>query len=322
MIGDVDCVVIGAGVVGLAVARELARNGHETLVLERHARAGEETSSRNSGVIHSGIYYAAQSLKARFCVRGRELLYNYCARHHIAHRRCGKLIVARKDQQTALDALLRRAIANGVDDLQWLDGDAVRALEPEVRCHRALLSPSTGIVDVPEFVQALIGDLEAGGGTLACRSEALAARPLDGGFEIDVRSVDVETTLRTRLIVNSAGLQALDMARRIEGADATRLPSARYAKGNYFSCSGRTPFSHLIYPMPNPAGLGVHATLGLDGSVRFGPDVEWVDALHYDVAPATRRQLLCRDPRVLAGARRRRAATGVCGHPAEARRPR
>ena len=286
MTADIDCVVIGAGVVGLAIARASACKGFETLVVERHVRAGEETSSRNSGVIHSGIYYPPGSMKARFCVRGRELLYNYLAKRDVAHRRCGKLIVARGDQLPALDALLRRAIANGVRDLQWLDADAVRALEPEVECSGALLSPSTGIVDAAELVIALIGDLEAAGGTVAYRCDALGARPVDGGFELDVRSGDDEMTLRTRRIVNCAGLQAIDMARRIGGAVATRLPIAHFAKGNYFTCSGRAPFSRLVYPMPNSAGLGVHATLGLDGSVRFGPDVEWVDAPHYDVAPA------------------------------------
>jgi L-2-hydroxyglutarate oxidase LhgO len=283
---DADCVVIGGGVIGVAVARALARNGRETLVLERHGRPGEETSSRNSGVVHSGIYYPLNSLKARFCVRGRELLYAFCREFDVAHRKPGKLIVAQADQMDALRALHRRAIANGVDDLRWLGADEVSALEPEVRCEAALLSPSTGIVDVPEFITALIAGLEAAGGTVSYRSSAVTARPFDGGFEVDIRSGDEDVTLRTRCIVNSAGLHALDMARRIGGGDAARLPVARFAKGNYFSCSGRAPFTHLVYPMPNSAGLGVHATLGLDSSVRFGPDVEWVDSLDYDVAPA------------------------------------
>ena len=282
---DTDCVVIGAGVIGVAVARAVARSGLETVLLERHSRPGEETSSRNSGVIHSGIYYPADSLKARFCVHGRALLYKFCREFDVAHLQLGKLIVGQADQLDALRALQRRAVANGVTDLRWLDADEVARLEPQVRCEAALLSPSTGIVDVPEFITTLIAGLEAAGGTISYRSTMAAARPFAGGFEVDIRSGDDDVTLRTRCLVNAAGLQALDVARRIGGCDAARLPVARFAKGNYFSCSGPSPFTHLIYPMPNSAGLGVHATLGLDNSVRFGPDVEWVDTLDYDVVP-------------------------------------
>lgn len=280
----VDTVVVGAGVVGLAVARALAAGGHETMVLERHPRIGEETSSRNSGVIHSGIYYPPGSLKARLCVRGRDMLYAYCKARGIAHRRCGKLIIAQRDQSAKLDQLHANGVANGVTDLQRLDGAEVRALEPELRCAAGLLSPSTGIIDVHEFMLALLGDLEAHGGMLVLESAVEHLRPRSGAFEVTARSGGDSSTILARHVINSAGLSAVALARRIEGLPAEQIPPAFMAKGNYFSCPGR-PFRHLVYPMPNDAGLGVHATLDLDGTVRFGPDVEWVDAIDYHVDP-------------------------------------
>ena len=278
----VDAVVIGAGVVGLAIARALAATGMETLVIERRRKFGEETSSRNSGVIHSGIYYPTSSLKAQLCVRGRELLYEYCRTRGIAHRRCGKLIVAQGTQIPALEGLHAKGIQNGVTDLAWLGADQVRVLEPLVRCSAALLSPSTGIVDVHELMTALVGDVESQGGFLALNSTAREIRRTRTGIELKVLSGDEETTFTARLVVNSAGLGAVDLTRRVGGYPGAAIPNAYFAKGNYFSCSGR-PFEHLVYPMPNEAGLGIHATIDLDGSVRFGPDVEWVAGIDYSV---------------------------------------
>lgn len=282
---SVDTVVVGAGIVGLAIARALAEQGRETLVLERHSRPGQETTSRNSGVIHSGIYYPTGSLKARLCVRGRDLLYDYCEAREIAHRRCGKLIVAGESQIEALGALHRKAIANGVTDLRMLDAAEVRALEPEVSCTAALLSPSTGIVDVHEVLIAYLGDFEAHGGVLVLQSTLEDARVVADGFQLRVRSSDSESEVHCRHLINCAGLSALDLLRRIQGYPQARWRRAYFAKGNYFVCT-RKPFQHLVYPMPNNAGLGVHATLDMDGSTRFGPDVEWVDAPEYDVDPA------------------------------------
>lgn len=281
----IDVAVIGAGVVGLAAGRSCAQAGLETVVIEQHAHIGTETSSRNSGVIHSGIYYPAGSLKARLCVAGRDLLYAYCTGHGIAHRRCGKLIVAQHDQVDGLRALQARGLANGVGDLQWLTRDEVRALEPQVSCAAGLLSPSTGIVDPHELMTSLLGDIEAAGGALALESRVDALRPVDSGIELDVVSGGSNSTLVARHVIVCAGLGAVELTRRIEGYPPGQIPRAFLCKGNYFSCSGR-PFRHLVYPMPNEAGLGVHATLDLDGSTRFGPDVEWTDRLDYAVDPA------------------------------------
>jgi L-2-hydroxyglutarate oxidase LhgO len=281
----VDAVVIGAGVVGLAIGRALAAAGLETLVIERHCRIGEETSSRNSGVIHSGIYYPADSLKARLCVRGREQLYRYCQERGIEHRHFGKLIVAQRDQLPALRALQTSGLANGVSDLEWLEAGRVRELEPAVTCAAALRSPSTGIIDIHEFMTTLLGDLEAHGGTLVLDTEARKVRAVRDGLELSVRTGNDEYMMVARNLVNSAGLSAVTLAHQIEGAPVGDLPVAFLAKGNYFSCSAR-PFRHLVYPMPNDAGLGIHATLDLDGSVRFGPDVEWVQTIDYSVDPS------------------------------------
>jgi L-2-hydroxyglutarate oxidase LhgO len=281
-----DVVVVGAGVVGLAVARALAQRGFETLVLERHARPGQETTSRNSGVIHSGIYYPTGSLKARLCVRGRQRLYEFCEQRGIPHQRCGKLIVAPEAQVPALRTLQQRAIANGVDDLTLLDGPQVRELEPEVRCAAGLLSPSTGIVDAHELLLALLADLEASGGALVLRTRVESARPTPAGFAVTCSSGHSTSEIECKWLVNSAGLSAVDLQQRIEGAPTGAPRRAYYAKGNYFACHGVKPFRRLVYPMPNEGGLGVHATLDLDGTTRFGPDVEWVDRPDYHVDPA------------------------------------
>ncbi len=272
----IECVVIGAGVVGLAVARALAVRGREVLVLEAANCIGSGTSSRNSEVIHAGIYYPHGSLKARLCVQGRALLYDYCAARGVGYRRCGKLIVATTLPQVAqLQQIADKALANGVGELCCLSQIQAQALEPQLRCEAALLSPDTGIVDSHALMLALLGDLENAGGILALNSPlALMEQALTA---IELKTSD-GTRLRARRVVNAAGLQAVALAGRCHGLAARHVPKAYFAKGNYFSLSGRAPFSRLVYPVPEPGGLGVHLTLDLGGQAKFGPDVQWVDS--------------------------------------------
>ena len=282
----VDCVVVGAGVIGLAVARRLAQAGREVVVLEAAEGIGTVTSSRNSEVIHAGIYYKAASLMARMCVTGKKMLYQYCAEHGVPHRNCGKLIVATTPKEAEkLQSIRAHAEANGVLDMQMLSGEAARALEPALNCDAALLSPSTGIIDSHAFMLALRGDAEAAGAALAFHTPLLHARAVAGKIELDAGG-DAPMTLECRLLVNSAGLNAPAVARGIDGMPLELIPRAYLAKGNYFSCSKKAPFSHLIYPVPEPGGLGVHLTLDMAGQARFGPDVEWVDTIDYAVDPA------------------------------------
>jgi len=282
----VDCVVVGAGVIGLAVARRLAQAGREVVVLEAAEGIGTVTSSRNSEVIHAGIYYKAGSLMARTCVAGKKMLYRYCADHGVPHKNCGKLIVATTPKEAEkLQSIRAHAEANGVLDMQMLSGEAARALEPALNCDAALLSPSTGIIDSHAFMLALRGDAEAAGAALAFHTPLLRARAVAGKIELDAGG-DAPMTLECRLLVNSAGLNAPAVARGIDGMPLASIPRAYLAKGNYFSCSRKAPFSHLIYPVPEPGGLGVHLTLDMAGQARFGPDVEWVDTIDYAVDPA------------------------------------
>ena len=282
----VECVVIGAGVIGLAIARRLAKAGREVIVLETAEGIGTVTSSRNSEVIHAGIYYKAGSLMARMCVSGKRALYEYCREHGIPHRNCGKLIVATSPKETEkLQSIQAHAEANGVLDLQTLSGDAARQLEPALNCDAALLSPSTGIVDSHAFMLALRGDAEDNGAAFAFHTPLLRAKAGPNGIELDAGG-EAPTTLACRLLVNAAGLGASAIARNIDGMPLELIPPAYLAKGNYFSCSARAPFSRLIYPVPEPGGLGVHLTLDMAGQARFGPDVEWVDAIDYTVDPA------------------------------------
>lgn len=273
---QVDCVVVGAGVVGLAVARALALTGREVLVLEAASAIGTGTSSRNSEVIHAGIYYPPGSLKAKLCVRGREMLYDYCMQRGVDHRRCGKLIVATSAQQVSqLQVIQAQAQRNGVADLVLLDATAVRRLEPTLQCEAALLSPSTGIVDSHALMLALQGDLENAAGVVALNSPVTMMHKKASAIELTALD---GTRLRTKALVNAAGLSAIHLARQTAGLDAQHVPSAFYAKGNYFTLTGRAPFCHLIYPVPERAGLGVHLTLDLGGQAKFGPDVQWVDS--------------------------------------------
>jgi L-2-hydroxyglutarate oxidase LhgO len=277
--------VVGAGVVGLAVAREFALRGHDVIVAEKARTFGTGVSSRSSEVIHGGMYYPSGSLRARHCVAGRRALYAFCESHQVPYRRCGKLIVATTDAEAAtISSIYQRGIANGVEGMAVLDGDAARRLEPNLRCLAAVLSRETGVVDSHALMRALLGDIEANGGALAVHtpierlsrtSEGWIAR--FGGAAPDAIIVDA--------VVNSAGLDAQAVARATDCYPAERIPSLALAKGNYFSCTGRQIFSRLIYPAPVEGGLGVHVTFDLNGRLRFGPDVEWIDRLDYEVAP-------------------------------------
>ena len=287
---DLDCLIIGAGVVGLAIARELAAHGRECVVVERASVIGNETSSRNSEVIHAGIYYPQGSLKAKSCVEGKHLLYDYLSTHHIPHRRITKLIVASsKNELDTLDAIGAKARANGVDDLQALSAAETNRLEPALKCEAALLSPSTGIVDSHSYMLSLLGEFEDHGGMLALSTHFNGARIIEGqGFEVQTTSGDETTGLVCREIVNSAGLEAQSVAATIDGFDDNFIPQRLIVKGNYFNLVGRSPFSRLIYPVPEQHGLGVHITMDLSGAARFGPDTETVDqhSLNYDVDPS------------------------------------
>ena len=288
---DVEVLVIGAGVVGLAVARQLAASGRDVLLVESAGRPGTETSSRNSEVIHAGIYYPPGSLKAKLCVQGKHLLYDYCNKHGIPHRRCGKMLVATTEAQLPkLQELQDNAVKNNVADLQWLTASEAKFLEPEVSCVGALLSPSTGILDSHSFMTSLHTEFESFGGTSAFYSKVVTgdvskvvkkAVIKDIGAGANASDGDGPgsiTTITARYVINAAGLYAQRVASSLKGLPVSSIPPLHLAKGNYFLLRGRAPFQHLIYPMPEPgvAGLGVHLTLDLSGGARFGPDVEWI----------------------------------------------
>ncbi len=273
---QVDCVVIGAGVVGLAVARALALSGRDVMVLEAADAIGTGTSSRNSEVIHAGIYYPAGSLKARLCVQGKALLYDYCAERGIGHRRCGKLIVATSEAQVAqLAGIIAKAAANGVSDLVLLSREEALTLEPHLSCVAAVHSPSTGIVDSHALMLALQGDLENAGGLVVLNASLAHAEWVQSAIKLIAND---GTQLQAKTVVNAAGLNAVALARRFAGLDPALIPPAYFAKGNYFTLAGRSPFSRLIYPVPEAAGLGVHLTVDLGGQAKFGPDVQWVES--------------------------------------------
>ncbi len=283
---SVECVVIGAGVVGLAVAREMAISGIETVVLEASNAIGQGTSSRNSEVIHAGIYYPPGSLKARLCVEGRRKLYAFCDSHGVEYRRCGKLIVATDPAEIPeLDTIRERAIANGVDDLVWLGASDAVKLEAQLACSAALLSPSTGIVDSHGLMLALQGDAESHGAAIALEAPVEGATLSGSGIDLNVGGGQ-PMQLSARIVVNAAGLGAAELANRFEGLDSRHVPETWIAKGNYFRLRGRAPFSRLIYPVPEPGGLGVHITIDLGGQARFGPDVEHVDDIDFAVNAA------------------------------------
>lgn len=281
----VDCVVIGAGVVGLAVARALAIGGREVFVVEKHAAIGMETSSRNSEVIHAGLYYPTGSLKARLCVEGRDMMYAYCAERGIEHRRCGKLIVATSDaQREKLSAIHAQAHANGCSEVTNLSAQQAQALEPALSCVAALISPNTGIIDTHAYMLALQADAENAGAVFAFDSEVVAGRVTPDGMQLQVRSGDnTEIELSAQMVVNCGGLWASHIAWQIDALDQNDTPTPYFAKGNYYSLGGKAPFSRLIYPVPEAGGLGVHLTLDLGGQARFGPDVEWLNDSGKDI---------------------------------------
>ncbi len=282
----VDCLVIGAGVIGLAVARALAAGGREVVVAEAQSAIGTGMSSRNSEVIHAGIYYPKDSQKARLCVAGKEALYRFCAERGVAHARTGKLIVAASEAQLDdLRGLEARAAGNGVGELEFLRPSSVRQMEPEIVCAGALLSPSTGIVDGHGLMLALEGEAEANGAVIAFNSPVAGGRVEHGRISVRVGGRE-PLTLTAGAVVNAAGLAAHEVARSLDGLDPRTIPPLHYAKGSYFTLAGRSPFRRLIYPLPEPGGLGVHVTLDLSGRCRFGPDVEWVEAIDHDVDPA------------------------------------
>jgi L-2-hydroxyglutarate oxidase LhgO len=285
MTESVDAVVVGAGVIGLAIARRLALDGREVLVLERHDAIGSETSSRNSEVIHAGIYNLPRRLKTTLCVAGRPMLYRYCAEHGVPHARLGKLIVAVEPAEIPTLAKIKdQGELNGVDDLVWLTGDAAMLLEPQLVCVAAVLSPSTGIIDAHQLMLALEGDLEDAGGIVVLKAPVAAGEVRNDGIRLSIGGPE-PMQLQARTVINAAGLGAMDLARALKGLPPQHAAPLWYAKGNYFRLTAKAPFSRLIYPIPVPGGLGTHMTLDLAGRARFGPDVEWVDSLNYAVDP-------------------------------------
>lgn len=273
---DIECLVIGAGVVGLACAAELARRGHDVLIAEATGAFGAGLSARNSEVVHAGIYYPADSLRRRLCVEGRRKLYAYAATHGVAHRKCGKLIVATApSEEVQIAALHQRALNNGVEGMSLLSGAQARAMEPNLQCVAAAWSEETGIVDAHGLMTALLGDVESGGGALALNAPVLGGVARADGFEIRIGGAQ-PARARCKVLINAASLHAQRVAQTIEGIPATSIPLLTLAKGNYFGCTAKPAFSRLIYPAPVEGGLGVHLTLDLGGRMRFGPDVEWL----------------------------------------------
>ncbi len=276
-----DCAVIGAGVVGLAIARRLARDGRDVVILESEDAFGTHTSARNSEVIHAGIYYASGSMKARLCVPGRKALYQYCAEHDVKHQRIGKVIVACDDTEIAgLKKYKAQAEANGVDDLRMLDLAELKAMEPNVRCVAGFLTPSTGIIDSHGLMLSYLGEAEDRGAMLALSSPVLGGKVESDGIVLEVGGTE-PMTVKCRTVIISAGLKAPDVARSIAGIPAATIPPTFYAIGHYYTLSTKSPFNRLIYPVARPDWLGVHVTIDLGGRVKFGPDFEWIDRVDY-----------------------------------------
>lgn len=290
MTADIQTIVIGAGVVGLACARSLAKSGREVLIIEQHDAIGTETSARNSEVIHAGIYYPKGSLKAELCVTGREMLYRYCQENGIEHKRTGKLIVATaEDQIEAMNGIKAKAFENGVTDLTWLTKAEALEREPALHCVGALHSPSTGIVDSHQLMVTLLGEAENNGATLALNTKVTSVNHENGLFTVNTQDADgEEMSLTCNELIVAGGLHSQTLGRNFTGLPANTVPPQHYARGCYFTLSGKAPFSTLIYPAPESAGLGIHLTLDMGGQARFGPDVTWVDEPNYDV-PEERR---------------------------------
>ncbi len=278
---QIDCAVIGAGVVGLAVARALALAGREVIVLEAEDAIGTHTSSRNSEVIHAGIYYPQGSLKARLCVTGKQLLYQYCRERAVPHARVGKIIVAHDDaERSTVGSYIEKASANGVNDLRWLSDAELADMEPAIECVGGVISPSTGIIDSHALMLALQGDAENAGAITVFKSPLAYGKVTADGIVLEIGGAD-PLSIRCNAVVNSAGLSAPSVARAISGIPQQTIPTAYYAKAHYYTLSGKSPFHHLVYPVARTAFLGVHVTIDLGGQARFGPDIEWVDRIDY-----------------------------------------
>jgi len=278
-----DCIVIGAGIVGLSVARRLALAGRDVVILEAESTIGSGISSRNSGVIHAGIYYPSESLKARLCVEGKKRLYKYCVDRNITHSKIGKVLIAPDESEIpTLQDYYELGHQNNVKDLQWLDPQETKTLEPNIRCAAAIWSPSTGIIDVHDYMLALLGDAETNGAMLALKSPMTRAWLLDDSAVVEVGGDD-PIRVKANLLINCAGLGAEKVARQIDGLPSKHIPTIFFAKGNYFFLKQKAPFQHLIYPLPSRGGLGVHSSYDLAGRCRFGPDIHWIDRPDYAV---------------------------------------
>lgn len=279
-----DVIIVGAGVVGLAIAAKLSKQYKKVLLIDKNARFGEETSSRNSEVIHAGIYYPKNSLKAKFCVTGKKMLYQYCQERNIPHQRIGKLLVAHnEDEEAFLEKTLSIASNNDVHDLVWQSSTQLQKIEPALAASAALLSPSTGIIDVHSYMQSLLTDFAAHSGMFVANTEMLSAMSKDKGFTVNVKSVNDLMSIHCDHLINSGGLHSTKLAKSIELLSDEFIPQLHWCRGHYFSYSGKSPFLHLIYPIPESTGLGIHASLDVGGQLKFGPDTEYIEQLKYDV---------------------------------------
>lgn len=293
MVIDFDSIVIGAGVVGLSIARSLAKTGREVLLLEENEDIGRGISSRNSEVIHAGIYYPYESLKRHLCIEGRSLLTTYCDSKKVAYKKVGKLIIANKMEEIIkLEQIMANGIRNGVDDLKMIYGSELHELEPRLKAEQAILSPSTGIIDSHGFMSELRKDFENAKGLLSLKSSVLSVKVLKEGFSVRVNSVGEFSEVTSKELINSAGLNAQEISKTIQNQSSHAIPKSRFCKGTYYSLSKKSPFSRLIYPLPDRSGLGIHLTLDLAGRAKFGPDTEWIDELNYDIDPSSKSKFL------------------------------
>jgi len=290
---SVNAIVVGAGVVGLAIAARLSEKLSNVLVIDKNTSFGEETSSRNSEVIHAGLYYPTDSLKARLCVSGKHKLYDYCQQRHIPHNRLGKLLVGHNAEEEAyLARIVEQAAINGVNDLSWLSQKDIRDFSPELSATCALLSPSTGIVDSHSYMQSLLADLEANGGLFVAQTEFLSAQPSGQGFILELESQGEPLKLNTRYLINSAGLYCQRVANKIAGLANEHIPELHWCRGHYFAYSGKNPFSRLVYPVPEKNGLGIHASLDMGGQLKFGPDTQYVNKLSYEFSTGAKEKFV------------------------------
>lgn len=281
----VDAIIIGAGVVGLAIAAKLSHSLNNVLVIDKNASFGEETSSRNSEVIHAGIYYPQHSLKAKLCVQGKEQLYDYCKDRNIPHQRLGKLLVAHGDaEEKCLEQTIKQAALNGVTDLIWLNKSELKKSNPELKATAALLSPSTGIIDVHSYMQALLTELEQNKGQFVGKTTFVKAEKYDGNFVVTLNSQGEVMQLHCNYLINAGGLHSTKVADNIIGLEKQYIPKLHYCRGHYFSYQGKSPFTQLIYPVPEAHGLGIHASLDIGGQLKFGPDTQYIDDIDYQVS--------------------------------------